>query len=88
MLRASQLLPNTRFSATEQRQTLNLLPSATWSSAFRVVGGASLELTVAQFWSSLGESSIDVDISYHGIQVAPSSILLDGNAKIKKVLLR
>ena len=47
-----------------------------------------MELTIAQFWSSLGESSIDIDISYHGIQVAPSSILLDGNAKIKKVLLR
>lgn len=34
-----------------------------------VVGGATLELTVAQFWSSLGAASVEVELSFHGVQL-------------------
>lgn len=37
----------------------------------QVVGDASLELTLSQFWSSLGNSSMTVELSFHGLQVSP-----------------
>ena len=88
MLRASQLLPHTRFSATEFKKTLNLLPNSIWAGAFKVIGGSTLELTVAQFWSSLGDSSFNMEIKYHGLDTTPNSVMLDGSAQVKKLLLR
>lgn len=37
----------------------------------QVVGECSLELTLSQFWSSLGPSSIQVELSFHGLAVSP-----------------
>lgn len=88
MVRASWLQPHTRFSSTEFKQTANLIPGSTWCNAFQVLGGTSLEVTIAQFWSSLGESTIQVDISFHGLSVRPSEVYLDGSAGVKKIILR
>ena len=38
-----------------------------------MVGEASLELTLSQFWSSLGASSIQVELSFHGLSVSPAA---------------
>lgn len=39
----------------------------------QVVGEASLELTLSQFWSSLGGSNIEVELSFHGLSVSPAA---------------
>jgi hypothetical protein len=39
----------------------------------QVVGEASLELTLSQFWSSLGGSNIQVELSFHGLSVSPAA---------------
>jgi len=36
----------------------------------------TLELVVAQYWSSLGVCEMDVSINFYGVQVSPSSIIL------------
>lgn len=47
-------------------------------------GGATLEVTLAQFWSSAGESSLAVEVLFHGVRCSPDSILLDGSQGIRK----
>ncbi|CAN1158776.1 Tripeptidyl-peptidase 2 [Linum perenne] len=51
--------------------------------AFPVVSGQTMELAVAQFWSSgLGSREttfVDFEISFHGIDVTKEEIILDGS---------
>nr|AFN53692.1 tripeptidyl peptidase II [Linum usitatissimum] len=51
--------------------------------SFRVVSGQTMELAVAQFWSSgLGSHDttiVDFEISFHGIDVTKEEIILDGS---------
>ncbi|XP_037496420.1 tripeptidyl-peptidase 2 isoform X2 [Jatropha curcas] len=53
------------------------------SFAFPVVGGQTMELTVAQFWSSgIGSHEtaiIDFEIVFHGIDINKEDIMLDGS---------
>ena len=46
----------------------------------QVAGGGTLEITLGQFWSSLGESSLTTELEFHGAVAEPSSIALDGSA--------
>jgi len=70
LLRASQLAPAVRPGDTEWRTALTLSPGSEWSASFEVLGGATLELTVAQFWSSAGDSVLDnVRLEFSGVGV-------------------
>ena len=62
MVRATHLLPHTRYSDTESRHTLTLASHSRKVITFPVAAGATLEATVAQFWSSLGSSSLEVSV--------------------------
>ena len=35
------------------------------------VGGTTLEVCLAQFWSALGDSTIDLELSFHGLSASP-----------------
>ena len=87
MIRAAQLLPHTRFSDTEKRSATALAARTELAIPFPVVGGATLEVTLAQFWSSLGESSLEAEVAFYGIE-APETVLLDGGAGISKLYIR
>lgn len=39
----------------------------------QVVGDCTLELTLSQFWSSLGSSSLEVELAFHGLGVEPAA---------------
>jgi tripeptidyl-peptidase II len=68
LLRASQLAPAVRPADTEWRTALTLSPASEWSASFGVLGGGTLELTVAQFWSSAGDAVLDtLELSFHGV---------------------
>ena len=45
-----------------------------------MVGGTTLELTLAQFWSSLGPSSLAADVAFHGVTLegGTGAVVLDG----------
>ncbi|XP_050220637.1 tripeptidyl-peptidase 2 isoform X2 [Mercurialis annua] len=53
------------------------------SFAFPVVGGQTMELAIAQFWSSgIGShetTAIDFEIVFHGIDINKEDIMLDGS---------
>ena len=51
MLRATALLPHTRYSDSEWRSMAQLAAHQEYGAAFAVAGGTTLELTLAQYWS-------------------------------------
>lgn len=69
MIRATSVLPHTRYSDCEYRSSVALPQHSLHFTSFAVREGSTLELTLAQFWSSLGNSSLQVDLSFHGIHV-------------------
>lgn len=69
MVRATSVLPQTRYSDCEFRTSIQLPPHSEHVSTFAVTEGATLELTLAQFWSSLGDSAVRVTLSFHGVKV-------------------
>lgn len=60
--------------ANNLTQILGVLP--------QVVGEASLELTLSQFWSSLGGSNIEVELSFHGLSVSPAAADISSGAMV------
>ena len=61
-----------------------------------VVPGCTLELTLAQFWSSLGSSSLTAAVCFHGVTVDGASgagepgvgLTLDGSAGTRRFVVR
>ena len=90
MVRATQLLPHTRHSDTEARGTPSLAAGQEAAFRFRLVPGGTLEITLGQFWSSLGQGDLDASLSFHGIEVRcpGGGAFLDGSHGDLKVLLR
>lgn len=87
MIRAAQLLPHTRYSDTETRTAASLAGGSEMSVPFKVVGSATVEITIAQFWSSLGDSGLDVEVAFYGVE-APEAVLLDGPSGVTKFHIR
>jgi tripeptidyl-peptidase-2 len=97
MVRATQLAPQTRYSDTEHRSFVQLTPGSDHIASLAVLPGTTLEVTLAQFWSSLGDSALDVELTFHGVQLSSngggggalaSSIALDGSSGAKKLMVR
>lgn len=96
MVRATQLAPQTRYSDTEHRNFVQLTPGSDHTASLAVLPGTTLEVTLAQFWSSLGDSALDVELTFHGVQLSSnggggalaSSIALDGSSGAKKLMVR
>ena len=54
---------------------------------FRALQASTLEITLAQFWSSLGPGRVSVDVVFHGIELQ-DQVLLVGSRLSTKVMLR
>ena len=89
MLRATQLQPHTRYSDTEWRTYASLSGHAQQTHRFKVVAAACLEVTLSQFWSSLGPGELTVEVAFHGVQLTNmASLAIDGAAGNCKVIAR
>ncbi|CAJ1977041.1 unnamed protein product [Sphenostylis stenocarpa] len=66
-----------------RRNVITFSFPAAKSFTFRVVGGQTLELVIAQFWSSgIGShetTRVDIEVMFHGIKVNQEEIVLDGS---------
>jgi tripeptidyl-peptidase-2 len=71
MIRATCIQPYTRYSDTEYRSYVSLADGGEHSATFPVVGGSTMELTIAQFWSSFGNNKLSIDVTFHGCQIQP-----------------
>ena len=89
MLRATQLQPHTRYSDTEWRTYAALSGHAQQTHRFKVVAATCLEVTLSQFWSSLGPGELTVEVAFHGVQLTnAASLAIDGAAGNCKVTAR
>ena len=46
----------------------------------KVAAGGTLEVTLSQFWSSLGDAALEAELEFHGLAAEPGAISLDGSA--------
>ena len=90
MVRATQLLPHTRHSDTEARGTPALGAGQEAALRFSLVPGGTIEVTLCQFWSSLGQGHLDVSLAFHGVEVRcqGGGALLEGSHGTVKAQLR
>ncbi|XP_062522156.1 tripeptidyl-peptidase 2-like isoform X3 [Corticium candelabrum] len=56
-----------------------------WLQQFKVLGGVTLELSVAQYWASLGDSEVTRTITVHGIMSNPSEITFHSSKAYTRV---
>lgn len=88
MLRATQILPHTRYSDTEARTYCSLGAHARHVMSFKLSPASTLEVTLSQFWSSLGEGNLDVEVAFHGVGVVQGSGVIAGPSRSAKVQIR
>jgi tripeptidyl-peptidase-2 len=69
-----QLEPQSRYTKLEHEFAFMLATTqsadrseSTYIKYFSVNGGVTLELCLAQFWSSLGDTTVEVDLHFHGL---------------------
>ena len=53
--------------------------------SFMLTSAATLEITLSQFWSSLGEGNLDVEVAFHGVAVVQGSGVIAGPSRSAKV---
>jgi len=88
MLRATQLLPQTRHSTLGKTATATLSANARHHMTFKVAGGGTLEVTTAQFWTQLGQGTLEQAVEFHGLTCDPSAAFIAGSSGNVKVQLR
>ena len=79
MLRATQILPHTRYSDSEARTYASLSAHARHVMPFKLTAGAALEVTLSQFWSSFGDGILDVEVAFHGVEIRGSGVIAGPN---------
>ena len=78
VLHALQRLPGRSYYSANVRRYLTLKPNGRQVQSFPVTGGRTLELTLAQYWSSLGDTEAEFELTFHGIVPANQDLFVDG----------
>ena len=79
ILHLLQIQPQSRYSTFESEYAFSLLQSGIedeiiqYKKVFRVLPGVTLEVCLAQFWSTLDKSNISLDVKFHSVLCAASS---------------
>jgi tripeptidyl-peptidase-2 len=85
MLHCTFLLPETAFR-DEQLNSYFSLPQGEEKSWFvECTGGQTLEICLAQYWNSPGESEAEVELQFHSIASENKEVWLDGSKGIQRV---
>ena len=88
MLRLTAHAPHERYTDTEARTYATLAGGEEGHLVARVDGGSTLEVTVAQFWSSGGDGPVALDLSFHGLAATPSVVALGPSSDACRVSVR
>lgn len=75
-LHTVQLLEGRTFEDQESKTTLSLIPGEELVKRIPVVAGRTLEVCVAQYWSSLGETTLQLDVVFDGVATASEQVVL------------
>ncbi|GAX82749.1 hypothetical protein CEUSTIGMA_g10175.t1 [Chlamydomonas eustigma] len=96
LLRATQLQPHLSYKRTESSRQATLSAGSEFIWTLPVVPGCTVEVTLAQFWSSLGSSSLSATIEFHGVVADGAGgsgepgvgMTLDGSAGTKRFVVK
>ncbi|MEE2941959.1 MAG: S8 family serine peptidase [Verrucomicrobiota bacterium] len=85
VLHTVQEVPGQSFSESGTRQYITVRGQGTKVQSFSVTGGRTIEMTIAQYWSSLGETELQVDVTFHGINPDNRNLHLDSGRLVTQV---
>ena len=73
-----QLVDGSSFNDHESKRWFRFDDSDELVESVSIEGGRTLEVTLAQNWSSLGTGRFEVEVSFHGITPRDSRVFIDG----------
>lgn len=85
VLHTLERLEDRSFTAMESRQYLRLEPDERKTTSIAVTGGRTMELTIAQFWSSLGQTDYELDVKFNSILPSDRVVTFDTSQRVKRV---
>jgi len=80
VLHTVQLVPGCAYNEWELQAYLTLSAQAEEVRSFKVAPGRTLEVCLAQSWSSLGGAELEWELTFHGLQPDSTAVALEGSA--------
>jgi tripeptidyl-peptidase-2 len=87
MFDALQFQPFVRQSNSSAHRRFYLRPGEEVTYSFDLLGGLTTEFCLAQFWSELGDSNVQIEIRFHGVAPDQANIQIAGGEESHKVLV-
>lgn len=78
VLHTLQLDPGLQYDLNESQLYSWVGPGEDVVRSIPVIGGRTLEVTLAQYWSSLGQAEFSYEITFHGLRPSDEQLFLDG----------
>jgi tripeptidyl-peptidase-2 len=85
VMHALQRVPGYSFGDKELRSFIDLSGGDEIVRSFPVVGGVTLELCLAQYWSSLGKGEYEFELTFQGIVPDSQRIALGGGEVARRI---
>lgn len=76
VVHAVQLQPLQSCETHEFQKTCMVAPLGEASHAFAVLGGCTLEVCIAKWWTNLGEVEMDCTLTFYGLQLHPERLCM------------
>lgn len=76
VLHLLQDLPHEPYSKTSIDPYLQFRTAGSMKKTFRVEALGTLEVTLGQFWSSLGSTEMDIEVAFHGVSPEATTVTL------------
>ncbi|MEW4565254.1 S8 family serine peptidase [Bremerella sp. JC770] len=82
---ALQRLEDRSFPTFEKQSYLRVEPNEATEISFAVAEGKTLEMTLAQYWSTLGQNDLELTATFYGILPSPGELTWDGTNPIHRI---
>ncbi|MCH7870153.1 MAG: S8 family serine peptidase [Planctomycetes bacterium] len=80
-----QKVPGDAYDATQLKQRIWMTPGQEAVRSFKVAAGRTLELCLAQYWSSLGTGEFEFELNFHGLTPSNRHVQIDGSRLVTRV---
>jgi tripeptidyl-peptidase-2 len=88
VVHALQLVPQTMFSKTETHKFVSLVGDEERTFCFKAIPRVTMELALAQSWSSLGETQVEVEVEFRGVAPRDSAVAYGASNSIARTDIR
>ena len=85
IVHAVQLVDGRTYDANQHFEYVDMLDGTEHEASFPVVGGRTMELDLAQYWSRLGEAEYELEMTFHGLVPDRESFVLDGGKLVELI---